>query len=421
MPDVFMPRLSDTMTEGVIRSWVKHEGDTVEHGDVIAEIETDKAVMDLECYESGELTQIVAPEGSTVPVGQTIAVIDGEPAEAAPTSAPATAEAVPEAPPPPTTAEPASAPAAAAAPVSAEQSKVRATPLVRQLAREHAINLTTVAGSGPSGRIVRADLDTLLTEQPAAAGSSAPAPEPEPTTAPAPPVVSTPAATDEQVPLSPIRKITAERLTQSAAAPSFHLTVAVDAGPLLDLRADLNRQVFTGDIRCSVTDLLVRAVAVNLAAHREVNASWGGNTILRHAQVNVGIAVALDEGLIVPVIRDADRKGIAEIAAEAHALAGRARDGRLTPDEYSGGTFTISNLGTFGIEHFTAVINPPEAAILAIGAAREEPVVRDGDIVTAPIMRMTLTSDHRVLDGAVSASFLHDLVQILGRPLRILG
>lgn len=384
MPDVFMPRLSDTMTEGVISTWVKHEGDTVQRGDVLAEIETDKAVMELESYESGVLTRIIAPEGSTVPIGQPIAVIGEESG----------------APPPPA--------AAAVAPAAPGGARVRATPLVRRLAREHGVDLATVTGTGPNGRVVRADLEGALAGPVARPGAVA---------APAPVA----ARGDEEVPLNAIRRITAERLTQSAAVPHFHLTAAVDAGPLLELRRQLNDQVFGPDARCSVTDLLVRAVGLNLARHPEVNASWGGDRILWHGHVNVGIAVALDDGLIVPVLRDADQKPVAAIVAEARELTSRARAGRLTPEEFTGGTFTISNLGTFGIEHFTAVINPPESAILAVGSAREEAVVHEGDLVVRPVMRLTMTSDHRVLDGAVSAAFLQDLVGSLEHPLRLLA
>ena len=403
MPDVLMPRLSDTMTEGVLSAWLKHEGDAVQRGDVLAEIETDKAVMELESYETGVLTRLLVAEGTVVPIGAPIAVI-GE--EGAP----------PEPPPPPTRAEPEAAaahPAGTVAPPApspdqpvGHAAEVRATPLVRRLAREHDIDLSAVTGTGPNGRIVRADVEELL------AGGAPARPEP----------AAVPVGTgDEEVPLTAMRRITAERLTQSAAAPHFYLTMAVDAGPLLELRADLNRQVFTGDDRCSVTDLLVRAVAVTLAGHRQVNASWAGDRVLRRGRVNVGIAVALENGLIVPVVRDADRKGLAEIVTEAHALTRKARAGRLTPDEFSDGTFTISNLGTFGVEHFTAVINPPEAAILAVGGTVDEPVVREGQVVVRPMMRMTLTSDHRVLDGAVSAAFLRDLVDLLGQPLRLLA
>jgi pyruvate dehydrogenase E2 component (dihydrolipoamide acetyltransferase) len=414
VPDVFMPRLSDTMTEGVISAWLKHEGDTVAHGDVLAEIETHKAVMVVVSYVSGVLTRIVAPEGTTVPIGQTIAVIEEESAPPAQESVPEPArESAPE----PEPAPPHAAVGTSEPPVGSA-GRVRATPLVRRLARDHGLDLAGVAGTGPNGRIVRADIEALLAGAPTAAAPAGQA-------APATPAVPAPAAPvgreDTEVPLSTIRRITAERLTMSAAAPHFHLTAAVDATPLLDLRRQLNDQVFAEATRCSVTDLLVRAVAVTLAQHPEVNASWGGDKVIRRGRVNVGIAVALDEGLIVPVVHDADRKGIAEIAAEARVLAERARTGRLTPDEFSGGTFTISNLGTFGIEHFTAVINPPEAAILAVGAAREEPVVRDGEVVARPVMRLTMTSDHRVLDGAVSAAFLRDLVELLGRPLRLVA
>ncbi|HET9828196.1 MAG TPA: dihydrolipoamide acetyltransferase family protein [Nocardioidaceae bacterium] len=404
MPDVLMPRLSDTMTEGVLSAWLKHEGDAVQRGDVLAEIETDKAVMELESYDTGVLTRILVAEGTTVPIGAPIAVIGEEGAPPEPPPPPARPE-------PETAAVPA-APAAAAALAPAKPTgpsaaaDVRATPLVRRLAREHDIDLAAVTGTGPNGRIVRADVEELL------AGGAPARPEP----------AAVPVGTgDEEVPLTALRRITAERLIQSAAAPHFYLTMAVDAGPLLELRADLNRQVFTGDDRCSVTDLLVRAVAVTLAGHRQVNASWAGDRVLRRGRVNVGIAVALENGLIVPVVRDADRKALAEIVTEAHALTRKARAGRLTPDEFSEGTFTISNLGTFGVEHFTAVINPPEAAILAVGGTVDEPVVREGQVVVRPMMRMTLTSDHRVLDGAVSAAFLRDLVDLLGQPLRLLA
>jgi pyruvate dehydrogenase E2 component (dihydrolipoamide acetyltransferase) len=392
------------MTEGVIASWVKHEGDTVQRGEVLAEIETDKAVMELESYESGVLTRIVAPEGATVAIGEPIAVIgqDDAPSSSAetpaetPTAAPAAVSSAP---------TPAAPPKSG--PARTDGAQVRATPLVRRLARERGVDLADVTGTGPSGRIVRADLEAHLD------GLHAESPRsPQPTTATA--------REDEEVPLNAIRRITAERLSESAQAPHFHLTVAVDVGALLELRRELNEQVFSDDERCSVTDLLVRAVGATLARHREVNASWAGDRLVRHGRVDVGIAVALDDGLIVPVVRDADRKPLRMIAAESRELVTRARAGRLKPDEFSGGTFTISNLGSFGIEHFTAVINPPEAAIVAVGAAREEAVVRDGELAVRQIMRLTMTSDHRVLDGAVSAAFLRDLVEILEQPLRLL-
>jgi pyruvate dehydrogenase E2 component (dihydrolipoamide acetyltransferase) len=411
MPDVLMPRLSDTMTEGVLSEWRKGEGDPVHRGDVLAEIETDKATMELEAYDDGVLERHLVAPGTTVPIGQPIAVIgDGtatvsspgppqaEPAQAVPPPAAAPAPT----PPAPTT--PAPGPPAAGPPAA-----VRTSPLARALAREHGIDLSTVTGTGPGGRIVRADVQSAIT---AAAPASQPAPARAPAAAPM-------AAGDEKIPLSAVRRITARRLTESTTAPHFYLTSVVDAGRLLAFRAEINQRLAADGVKISVTDLLVRACAVTLRVHPQVNASWGGDHILRRANIHIGVAVALDDGLIVPVIHDADRKSIGEIAGEAHALADRARAGKLTPDEFTGSTFTISNLGMYGIDHFTAVINPPEAAILAVGAATDEAVVRDGQVVAATMMKLTLSIDHRVLDGATAAAFERDLVQVLEEPLRI--
>jgi len=226
-------------------------------------------------------------------------------------------------------------------------------------------------------------------------------------------------ADDEEVPLTAVRRITARRLTESAAAPHFYLTGVIDAGPLLAFRAEANDRLAAAGAKVSVTDLLVRACAVTLRGHPQVNSSWGGDKIILHRRIHVGVAVALDDGLIVPVIRDADRKSLREIAAEARVLAERARAGKLAPQEFTGGTFTVSNLGMFGVDHFTAVINPPEAAILAVGAATEEPVIRDGQLAGRPTIKLTLSIDHRVLDGATAAAFLRDLKDTLQEPLRI--
>lgn len=397
MVDVLMPRLSDTMTEGVVGQWLKDEGDVVKPGDVLAEIETDKATMELEAYDAGVLTRIIAPPGSTVPIGQPIAVIDDSTAvdipktvgEQADTSAPRALppEARPVPPPP-------------AAPV-------RATPLVRTLAREHGIDLARVTGSGPGGRIVRKDIDAVINERPAAAQPGTP--------------TGIVGEDDERVPLSSIRRITAQRLTESAAAPHFYLTAVADAGALQRLRNELNAEFTDTGPKISVTDLLIRACAVALRTHLHVNSSWGGDHLVRHGHVNIGCAVATDSGLLVPVIRDADRKSLTEIGAEAHALIDRARAGKLTPNELTGSTFTVSNLGMYGIDHFTAVINPPEAAILAVGAVQAEAVVRDGQLTAATTLKLTLSIDHRVLDGAAAAVFLQDLVTLLEHPLRILA
>jgi pyruvate dehydrogenase E2 component (dihydrolipoamide acetyltransferase) len=411
MPDVIMPRLSDTMTEGILVQWLKQEGEPVQRGEVLAEIETDKATMELEAYDSGVLTRIIAAPGSTVPIGQPIAVIGEQSAVAV---VPAAAD-VPLAVTPSLSAADGVAATAEPAPwrEPPATSTVRTSPLARQLARNHGLDIAGIPGTGPGGRVVRADVETAI------AASSGTAPVASAQVHSGPVALAEPA--DEQVALTSIRRISAQRLTESAATPHFYLTSVVNAEPLLAVRTQLNEQLSDSGAKVSVTDLLVRACAVALKTHPQVNASWGGDHLVRHARINIGVAVALEDGLIVPVIRDADRKRLSEIAAEAHALAQRARAGKLTPDEFSHGTFTISNLGMFGIDHFTAVINPPEAAILAVGAAREEAVVRDGQLVVGTTMKLTLSIDHRVLDGATAAGFLQDLVGLVERPLRILA
>jgi pyruvate dehydrogenase E2 component (dihydrolipoamide acetyltransferase) len=411
MPDVIMPRLSDTMTEGILVQWLKQEGEPVQRGEVLAEIETDKATMELEAYDSGVLTRIIAAPGSTVPIGQPIAVIGEQSAVAV---VPAAAD-VPLAVTPSLSAADGVAATAEPAPwrEPPATSTVRTSPLARQLAGKHGLDIAGIPGTGPGGRVVRADVETAI------AASSGTAPVASAQVHSGPVALAEPA--DEQVALTSIRRISAQRLTESAAAPHFYLTSVVNAEPLLAVRTQLNEQLSDSGAKVSVTDLLVRACAVALKTHPQVNASWGGDHLVRHARINIGVAVALEDGLIVPVIRDADRKRLSEIAAEAHALAQRARAGKLTPDEFSHGTFTISNLGMFGIDHFTAVINPPEAAILAVGAAREEAVVRDGQLVVGTTMKLTLSIDHRVLDGATAAGFLQDLVGLVERPLRILA
>jgi len=443
MPEVIMPRLSDTMEEGELSRWLKQVGDTVHKGDVLAEIETDKATMDLESFDDGILEKHLVAAGALVPIGQPVAVIgDGSnigaaDAPAAPevevpaaeAAAPAAAAvAAPAASPvAPTAAAAAAAPAAPspsaaepAAPIEAKD--LRTSPLARKIAREHDIDISRVTGTGPQGRISRADveaaierLETELADTPAPA-VVAPAAAPA-ATAPAAAII--PADDDEVVAISRIRKVTARRLTESQAVPHFFLTSVVDVERLVAFRADVNASLAALGQKVSINDLFVRAAAVTLRQHPEVNASWGGDSILRHPHVNVGIAVATDDGLLVPVIRDTDTKSLATIAAESVALAGKARTGSLGLADMSGGTFSISNLGMFGIDQFTAVLNPPEAAILAIGAATDVPVVRDGVLVAVPKVKITLTVDHRVLDGAVAAAFLRDLTKLLEEPLRI--
>jgi pyruvate dehydrogenase E2 component (dihydrolipoamide acetyltransferase) len=417
MTDVFMPRLSDTMEEGTISRWVKQEGDTVARGEVLAEIDTDKTTMDLEAYEDGVLERQLVAEGQTVPIGEPIAVIGNgsqvgtaRPQQAekhdgggAPAAAPAPAAAAP---------EPAAGPAPAAA-----AGQVLRSPLARKIAREHHIDLAAVRGTGPGGRVVRADVEEAIAsgQQPepgqhAEAAEAAAAP-------PAPAAVA--GAADTEVKLNANQRITAQRLGETTSIPTFQLTVAIAMDRLLAFRKDVNARLAEAGTRISVTDLLIRAAAVALRRHPAVNASWGGDRIIRHGGVHVGIAVALDEGLIVPVIRDADRKSVGQISAEAAELAARARAGKLRPEEFKGSTFSISNLGMLGVESFTAILNPPEAAILAVGTTGAEVVVIEGAPQTRQVMRVTLTVDHRVLNGAAGAAFLQDLKALLEEPLRI--
>jgi pyruvate dehydrogenase E2 component (dihydrolipoamide acetyltransferase) len=446
MPEVFMPRLSDTMQEGTVSTWTKNVGDRVEKGDVLAEIETDKATMELEAYDSGVLERIVVDAGKTVPIGEIIAVIGdgsgagagggtgaavsaGEATPAAPaadaqpeppvSASPATPTATPVAPAPAAPSAPAtpSAPAAPSANGSAGTT-VKASPLARAMARDAGLDLSTVQGSGPGGRIVRADVQDAI----AALGARPAAAAPAPTSS------ALPTGPDvEEVPLNNVRRITAKRLTESMQqAPHFYLTRAVDADELVAARARINAGLaaVAGEgqpTKVSVNDVIVKAVAMALRAHPEVNVSFAGEKLLRHRRIHIGVAVALPDGLIVPVIRDADTLTITQISAQTRDLATRARAGKLKPEEFSGSTFSVSNLGMFGVDQFTAVINPPEAAILAVGATKQEPVVRDGAVVVGNTMRVTLSIDHRALDGATAAKFLADLVGLLENPLAALA
>ncbi|HET7414811.1 MAG TPA: pyruvate dehydrogenase complex dihydrolipoamide acetyltransferase [Arthrobacter sp.] len=458
MSEVVMPRLSDTMAEGVLSRWLMSEGDAVKKGDVLAEIETDKATMDLEAFEAGVLERQLVPEGASVPIGEPVAIIgDGSgtggsggagsaagsasggatpagSADPTPTAAESAAAAPPQPvePAPSMAGSPASSTGSSAPSGEADAKRLLMSPLARRIARDHGLDLATVKGTGPGGRIVRADVEAAVEAQ----GGTALSPGGAPTSgtvsaaaaatgtaagaASAGVIGGTEAGSSEEIPLSNMRRVTARRLSESAAAPHFFLTNVVYVDRLLSFRSEVNASFADSGTKVSVTDLLVRACAVTLRAHPQINSSWGDDKILRHHHINVGVAVAIDEGLMVPVVKGADTKGLDVISAETRDLAERARAGRLKPDEFSGGTFTISNLGMFGIDNFTAVINPPESAILAVGAAAEEPYVKDGQLRTRKTMKITLTSDHRVLDGAVSAAFLRDLKRTLEEPLRML-
>ncbi len=429
---VQMPRLSDTMREGVVARWLKAVGQSVEAGEALAEIETDKAVMTFESFDEGVLLGLVLPEGEAVALGTPMAVLGdkgedvsalipeleaqvaaaiaaaGEGAADA-ASAPSAPEApsTPTAPPPrPSTiaqALPASSPAtehAGPAPVDDEGVRLKVTPLARRLAAERGIDLGTVAGSGPHGRIILRDLEGLDATRRVRAPSSRPVP---------------PA---ESVRVTQMRKTIAGRLVEAKqGAPHFYLTITADAAPLVALRRELNE--VQDEARISYNDLIHRAVVLALLEHPEVNAGWEGATIRRYGSVHLGFAVAMPDGLITPVMASAERHDVVGLSRAARALARRARAGELQPEEYSGNSFCVSNLGMLGIEHFTAIINPPAACILAVGALRPQPVVREGAVVAGQVMSMTLSCDHRVVDGAMGAEFLKTVRRLLERPLAL--
>ena len=430
---VYMEALSPTMEEGRLSSWLKQEGDQVKEGDVLAEVETDKATMELVARGSGVLRKLLINAGDTTPVGQVIAVIGsadedisglvggaGAAAPAKPAEAPAEAKAEAPAAQPqaegaaapaeaPATAQPAAQPQAEAAPAGGD-GRVKASPLARKIAAEAGVQVGEVRGTGPGGRIVKRDIEAAVQ----AGGTQAQSPAAAPAAA-AQPVAA--GAESHDLQLTPMRKTIAKRLTQSIGpVPHFFLTVEVDMGEAMKLRGRINERFKDQGVKVSPNDLIIRAVGAALKKHPWVNASWTGETIRFYDRVHIGVAVAVDEGLITPVIRDADRKGVSEISTEVKELAGRAREKKLKPEEYTGSTFSISNLGMFGIEEFTAVINPPEAAILAVGAVSDKVVAVDGEMQIRQRMRMTLSCDHRVIDGATGAQFLATLKAYLEDP-----
>ncbi|MDQ0727881.1 dihydrolipoamide acetyltransferase family protein [Microbacterium sp. W4I20] len=416
MIDILMPRLSDTMEEGAIAAWHKKPGDPVAIGDILVEIETDKATMEYEAYEAGILKDILVPEGDQATIGMVIAHLD----DGKPSTPAAEVAAEPEASPAGPDTLPADEERAPAERRVEPEARTLATPLVRRLAKEHAIDLTQIAGSGPGGRIIRADLEQVAsqdeTPQGAASDSDKSAAERAPRSGPGDRREST------AVPFDKTRQVISRRLTESAASiPHFMVTSGAMVDDLLALRAQLNARLDASDRpRISVNDLVVRACAIALRAFPGVNASYspeGRGETLQHGRVNIGVAIASDAGLVVPVISDADAKPASQIAGEVRDLATRAKERSLTPDDMSGGTFTISNLGMFGVEQFTAIINPPEGAILAVGAARAEPTVVDGTVEVRHRMRYTLSADHRIIDGALAARFLARLTELLEHPL----
>jgi len=410
--DVKLPRLGQGMESGVIVRWLKSEGEPVAKGEPLYELDTDKVTQEVESELDGVLTKIVVPEGD-VEVGATVAVIESDgaspaPAEAqaeAPREAPAEdspADAA-EAPAPAPEPAPAAAPPGADGRTAAAPARLKASPLARRMARERGVDLASLQGTGPEGRILADDVER------AASGAAAPA---TPSTA----SPALPAGEVETVPLTSIRKTIARRLTEAWSAPVFQLGVSADMTEVLALREQLVERLAEGDAKPTVNDVLVKLAGAALMRHIPVNATFTGEEIQRHPSAHVGIAVAAPQGLVVPVIRDADRRTVQEIARARADLVGRARDNKLTLQDMEGGTFTISNLGMFGVEQFTAVLNPPQVAILAVGAVKDEPVVTDGGLDVAPIVRMVLTCDHRAIDGADGAQFLQTLVSLIEQP-----
>ena len=422
--NILMPALSPTMTEGTLARWLKKEGETIKAGDVIAEIETDKATMEVEAVDEGVLGKILIAAGTeNVAVNAPIAILV-EPGENVPDSAPAAP--APKAAP---AAEPAAAPAPASAPAAAPVAektghgeRVFASPLARRMAQQAGIDLASLKGSGPNGRIVKADIDAARGKAPEAA-AQAPAPKaaaPAPAAAPAAPIT----APHDAIPHSSMRKVIAKRLQAAKQTiPHFYLSMDVELDALLKLRAELNAQSpkdGPGAFKLSVNDLIIKAVAVALRRVPAANASFTEEAMIRYHDVDISVAVAIPDGLITPIIRKADQKGLAAISNEMKDLAARAKAGKLKPDEFQGGSFSISNLGMYGISSFSAIINPPQGGILAIGAGEKRPVVKGEQIAVATVMTVTLSCDHRVVDGAVGAEFLAAFRTIVEQPLGLM-
>jgi pyruvate dehydrogenase E2 component (dihydrolipoamide acetyltransferase) len=431
--NILMPALSPTMTEGTLARWLKKEGDTVKAGDVLAEIETDKATMEVEAVDEGVLGKILVGDGTTgVKVNDPIAVLVVE-GEAVPAGVvvPAAAKATP-------VAKPEAVPAAVPAPGKtnghAGEERVVASPLARRMAKQAGIELASVKGSGPNGRIVRADIEathrggarptpaeTPAAPVPVAAPIAAPVATPVPVPKPAVPPITVP---HRLVSNSTVRKVIARRLTEAKQTiPHFYVSIDVELDALLKLRAELNAKSpseGTAAFKLSVNDLLIKAVAVTLRRLPKVNSSYTDEAIVLYDDVDISVAVSIADGLITPIIRKADQKGLAAISREMKDLAARARAGKLKPEEFQGGSFSISNMGMFGVSAFAAIINPPQSAILAVAAGQQRPVVKDGALAIATVMTCTLSVDHRVVDGALGAQWLAEFKKVVEAPLSLM-
>jgi pyruvate dehydrogenase E2 component (dihydrolipoamide acetyltransferase) len=417
---VLMPRLSDTMTEGVIAGWHKKVGDTVKKGEVLADIETDKATMELESYKDGILLYQGAKAGEKILVNELLCIIGKEGldvngivaavkggANAAPAATTTTSTASAAAP------APASAPAAPAITAVVNEGRIFASPLAKKIAQEKGIDLKYVKGTGENGRITRADLENYTP------GTATPAATSSTSAGATPAFVPSGTVSFVDTPVSQMRKVIAKRLSESLfTAPHFYLTMKINMDAAIKARTLLNENATT---KISFNDMIVKATALSLKQHPKVNSSWMGDFIRENHHVNIGIAVAVDEGLLVPVLRFADGLSLSQISGTVKEFAKKAKDKKLQPADWEGSTFTISNLGMFGIDQFTAIINPPDACILAVGGIAQEPVVKNGQIVPGNVMNVTLSCDHRVVDGATGAAFLQTLKSLLEEPLRMLA
>ncbi|MEL0105785.1 MAG: pyruvate dehydrogenase complex dihydrolipoamide acetyltransferase [Rhodospirillaceae bacterium] len=433
---VLMPALSPTMTEGTLAKWHKKVGDDVQSGDVIAEIETDKATMEVEAVEEGKLGKILVEEGTEgVAVNTLIALIleededesalEGVDASPKSEAKPSKSAEQPSEPSP----QPKQQAALQQASGSNDGNRIKASPLAKRMAEQAGLDLGQISGSGPNGRIVKSDIEAALSGgQPKAAAQAAPqaaAPASQPAarapSATVPAVMGEGSFTDE--PVSSMRKVIAERLTESKQTiPHFYLTVECEIDALLAMRKDLNDRAPKGDgaYKLSVNDFVVRATALAMRKVPTVNASWQGDFIRKFHRVDISVAVATKSGLITPVVKDADNKGLAEISAEVKDLAARAQEGKLLPEEYQGGGFTISNMGMYDVKEFAAIINPPQSAIMAVSTGAQQPVVKDGALAIATVMNCTLSADHRVVDGAVGAEFMAAFKKLIEEPLTML-
>ena len=440
--NIEMPKLSDTMTEGTLLKWHKKVGDRIEIGDIIAEVETDKATMEMEAFDEGILTSINIEEGGKAPINSIIAVLDGNDGVAAAAAATPTA-ATPTAAAP--VAQAVAAVAAVVAPVAhALGDRIKSSPLARKVAASLHVDLSQITGTGPGGRIVRADVESA-SAAPAAAAAPAPAPAPAPSklgsaaaalaaaakNRVASPAPSAPAAVailpvakadDQIIELSSLRKIIASRLlTSKQTIPHFYLHIEADAGQLMGLRKQINDQAAgtTGN-KYSVNDFIMKALINATQAVPAINSSYAGDHIVRFGSVGLSVAIAIEDGLVTPVVKNAETKSLLQISREVKDFAVRAKDRKLRPDEFDGGTITISNLGAWGIESFDAIVNPPQAAILSVGAVIDKPIVKNGQIVIGQMINLGLSCDHRVVDGAIAAAFLNEVKKLIESPALML-